>query len=586
MVILECNGMIKRSITISFFLLCAFTASAQRNRPEKTQPVIVIGKSLNQRDSIRVKELFFDGLQEKISTNYAQAASSFSKVLDLDPANDAALYELATISFADNKPEDAERLVRKAVTVNPENEWYWVLLSDIYKRSNKIEDLVLVLEELSRISPKNEAYYYDKANALLILKRVDDAEDAYDEIEKRFGSSEDLVSARQRIMMQQGKSAKLSDELEKQIISKPDDLRNYIYLSEVYAKAGEREKAVEILNRAKEISPANAMVRLALADNYKALRQFENTFIELKVAFEDPDLNIDEKVRIVLSFFPMFADMKARAYANELASIMVRVHPEEAKAHAVYGDVLFQERKYEQALASYKKALAINDQVYQIWEQLLRIEVSRGEFQQAIIDGDHALSIFPNQAALYLYTGIGYAQSQKHDKAITYLKSALDLESEDKEILIQIYSTMGDSFNSLKKFKESDQAYTKALELDSRNSYVLNNYAYYLSLREENLLEAEKMSRRSNELDPNNASSEDTYAWILFKLKKYEEAKLWMEKALQHNSNSAVQIEHYGDILYFLGEKDKALEQWQKAKKLGSRSEILDKKINEKKYIN
>jgi tetratricopeptide (TPR) repeat protein len=66
--------------------------------------------------------------------NYAQAASCFSKVLDLDPANDAALYELATISFADNKPEDAERLIRKAVTVSPENEWYWVLLSDIYKR--------------------------------------------------------------------------------------------------------------------------------------------------------------------------------------------------------------------------------------------------------------------------------------------------------------------------------------------------------------------------------------------------------------------------------------------------------------------
>jgi len=585
MVILEYDNMIKRGIVISIFLLATFSVSAQRSKAEKAEPVIVIGKSLNQRDSTRVKELFFEGLQEKISMNYTQAVVSFTKVLDVDPANDAALYELANISFADNKPEDAETLARKAVTVNPENEWYWVLLSDIYKKTNKIADLVFVLEELSRISPKNEAYYYDKANALLILNRVEDAEGAYDEIEKRFGPSEDLVSARQRILMQQGKSAKLSDELEKQIRLKPEDLRNYIYLSEVYVKSGERQKAVEILNRAKEISPTNAMVRLALADNYKALRQFENTFIELKVAFEDPNLNIDEKVRIVLSFFPMFADMKARAYANELASIMVRVHPDEAKAHAVFGDVLFQERKYPQAQESYKKALAINDQVYQIWEQLLRIQVSHGEFQQAIIDGDHALSIFPNQAALYLYTGIGYAQTQKHEKAITYLKNALDLETEDKEILAQVHSTMGDSFNSLKKFKESDHAYTKALELDSRNSYVLNNYAYYLSLRGENLDEAERMSRRSNELDPDNASSIDTYAWILFKLKKYTEAKIWIERALQHNSTNAVQLEHYGDILYFLGEKDKALEQWQKAKEIGSRSETLDKKINEKKYI-
>ena len=386
--------------------------------------------------------------------------------------------------------------------------------------------------------------------------------------------------------MQQGKSDKLEEELKDLIASKPEEIRNYIYLSEVLTQSGNREKAIEILIKAKSISSSNAMVRLALADHYKALKQYENTFIELKVAFADPNLDIDEKVRIVLSFFPMFSEMKARAYANELASIMVRIHPNEAKAFAVQGDVLFQERKYEQAQESYKKALAINDQVYMIWEQLLRIEVSRGEFQLAILDGNKALSIFPKQAALYLYTGIGYAQTRNYEKAATILKSALDLESEDNDVLLQIYSTLGDSYNALKKFKESDQAYMKALALDPRNSYVLNNYAYYLSLRGENLEEAERMSKMSLEIDPDNASSEDTYAWILFRLKKYADAKKWIEKSLQGKaSNNATQQEHYGDILYFLGEKEKALEQWQNAKAQGSGSDKLEKKINEKKYI-
>jgi tetratricopeptide (TPR) repeat protein len=496
------------------------------------------------------------------------------------------MYELANIKFDQNNTSEAEGLIRNAVTVNPDNEWYWVLLADIYKKTNKIAQLIPVLEELSKIAPKKEAYFYDKANAFLILRKADDATDAYNEIEKKFGSSDELTSARQRVLMQQGKSDRLEEELRDQIASKPEELRNYIYLSEVLTKSGNREKAIEVLIKAKSVSPSNAMVRLALADQYKALKQYENTFIELKVAFADPNLDIDEKVRIVLSFFPMFSEMKARAYANELASIMVRVHPDEAKAFAVQGDVLFQERKYEQAQESYKKALAINDQVYQIWEQLLRIEVSRGEFQLAIADGNKALSIFPNQAALYLYTGIGYAQTRNYEKAASILKSALDLESEDKEVLLQIYSTLGDSYNALKRFKESDQAYTKALELDPRNSYVLNNYAYYLSLRGENLEEAEKMSKRSLEIDPDNASSEDTYAWILFRLKKYADAKKWIEKSLQGKpSNNATQQEHYGDILYFLGEKEKALEQWQNAKAQGSGSDKLDKKINEKKYI-
>lgn len=576
----------KKTVLTLILAICASALSAQKKGQPKDEVVIVTGKVLSQKDSLQVTDLFFEGLHEKMMMNYQQAASSFTKVLEIDPANDAAMYELANMSFSKNKADEAEALIRNAVTVKPDNEWYWALLSDIYKKTNKITQLVPVLEELEKIAPQKEAYSYDKANALLILKRTDDAVIAYNEIEKRFGSSEDLTSARQRILMQQGKPGKVEEELEKQIRSNPDELRNYLYLSEVLAKSGEREKAINILNKAKLVAPANAMVRLALADNYKALNQFENTFIELKVAFRDPNLNIDEKVRIVLSFFPKFADMKARAYANELASIMVQVHPNEAKAFAVYGDVLFQERKYEQAQDSYKKALKLNDQVYQIWEQLLRIEISRAQFQQAISDGDEALNIFPNQAALYLYTGIAYAQTKKHEKAISYLKSALDLESDDKEILVQVYSTLGDSFNALKKHAESDQAYNKALELDPRNSFVLNNYAYYLSLRGENLNEAEKMSRRSIELDPNNTSSEDTYAWILFRLKRYADAKIWIEKALLDNSsNNAVQVEHYGDILYFLGEEAKALEQWQKAKAMGSKSETLDKKINEKKYI-
>ncbi len=576
----------KKAVLTLILVICASALSAQKKGQPKDAVVIVTGKVLSQKDSLQVTDLFFEGLHEKMLMNYQQAASYFTKVIEIDPANDAAMYELANMSFSENRADEAETLIRNAVTVKPDNEWYWALLSDIYKKANKIPQLVPVLEELEKIAPQKEAYSYDKANALLLLKRTDDAVIAYNEIEKKFGSSEDLTSARQRILMQQGKPEKVEEELEKQIRSNPEELRNYLYLSEVLAKSGEREKAINILNKAKLVAPANAMVRLALADNYKALNQFENTFIELKVAFTDPNLNIDEKVRIVLSFFPKFADMKARAYANELASIMVRIHPNEAKAFAVYGDVLFQEHKYEQARDSYKQAIKLNDQVYPIWEQLLRIEISRAEFQQAIIDGDEALTIFPNQAALYLYTGIAYAQTKKYEKAISYLKSALDLQTDDKEILVQVYSTLGDSFNSLKRHAESDQAYNKALELDPRNSFVLNNYAYYLSLRGENLNEAEKMSRRSIELDPNNASSEDTYAWILFRLKRYADARIWIEKALQDKPvNNAVQLEHYGDILYFLGEEAKALEQWQKAKSLGSGSETLDKKINEKKYI-
>lgn len=570
---------LKLFLTLSL-IFCLGRLTAQQ------APAIVVVKGLSQKDSMQVSELFFNALEEKLKGDYVRATEVFNRIISIDPANDATMFELAKISLAQGKESDAEHLIRNAVTLRPDNEWYWAFLSDVYKKTNNIQELMLVLDELIRLAPDKEGYYYDKANALLILKNADKAVAVYDEIASRFGLSEDLVSARQRLLLRQGKSQIVVEELKSQIRTEPDEVRNYIYLSEVYTKSGQQDEAIEILNKAKVANPDNSVVRLALADTYRALKQYEQSFVELKVAFADPDLNIDDKVRIILSFFADFGNMRTRAYANELAGIMTRVHPNESKAFAVYGDVLFQEKKYVEAADSYREALKLNDQVYQIWEQLLRIEISQGDFVRTISDGESALAIFPNHALIYLFVGIACVQTKQFEKAIPFLKNAADLERDDQEIRIQIYSALGDSYNALKEYKESDKSYENVLEINPDNSYVLNNYAYYLSLRGENLDKAEKMSKRSVQLNPDNASFEDTYAWVLFKMKKYQDARTWIEKALKNDkTNNAIQIEHYGDILYHLEEKDLALQQWQKAKVLGKGSDKLDIKINEKKYI-
>jgi tetratricopeptide (TPR) repeat protein len=93
------------------------------------------------------------------------------------------------------------------------------------------------------------------------------------------------------------------------------------------------------------------------------------------------------------------------------------------------------------------------------------------------------------------------------------------------------------------------------------------------------------MSAYSNKLEKDNASFEDTYAWILFQLGEYKEAKVWQEKAMKSDSANATLLEHYGDILSKLGEVDKAIENWKKAKEKGSDSKTLDKKIELKSFI-
>jgi tetratricopeptide (TPR) repeat protein len=154
----------------------------------------------------------------------------------------------------------------------------------------------------------------------------------------------------------------------------------------------------------------------------------------------------------------------------------------------------------------------------------------------------------------------------------------------DKLLLAQFYANIGDAQNQLKNYTASDSAYNKALETDPNNVYVLNNYAYYLSLRNVNLEKAEQMSKKTNDLEPNNNSYQDTYGWILYQMKKYDDAKIWIGKAIDNGGkNNGTLLEHYGDVLYQLGDKENALKYWQDAKKAGGASDFIEKKISEKK---
>ena len=94
------------------------------------------------------------------------------------------------------------------------------------------------------------------------------------------------------------------------------------------------------------------------------------------------------------------------------------------------------------------------------------------------------------------------------------------------------------------------------------------------------------MSALAVKLEPNNSTYLDTYAWIFFVQGNYTLAKIYIESALANDTTKSPElVDHYGDILFMSGDKEKALEQWKKAKEMGKESEVLDRKIAEGTYI-
>ncbi|MCB0503111.1 MAG: tetratricopeptide repeat protein, partial [Bacteroidetes bacterium] len=264
-------------------------------------------------------------------------------------------------------------------------------------------------------------------------------------------------------------------------------------------------------------------------------------------------------------------------------------HPDDAKAATAYADVLYNIDRKEEAIEAYKKAAAFEESPLTVWLQLFDLFVREKDYPSLLEFADKGAEKFPDDATPYFYSGAACAQMKDYQCAAKKYETALKMDIPNPQAVAQILSSLGDAYNELGNYVKSDSCYDEVLVINPNDAYTLNNYAYYLSLRNENLEKAEKMSKRSNMLVENNSSFLDTYAWILFAEGKYEMAKEWIEKAITNMSKDGedrpVLLEHYGDILFKLGELENALIQWQKALDAGGDKEILEQKIKNKALI-
>ncbi len=544
--------------------------------------------ALNESQRTEVTYLFFNANKEKILGNLNNAADLFAEVIRKDGSNHASMYELANIYAQQKKYSDALFFIRTAYKLDSKNEWYAQSFADILQKNGKFDESATVYEQLLKEKPDRLEYYFEWASALIYANKLAESIKVLDKLETKVGVNKDIVMQKQRLYMQLGKTDKAIAEVQKLIDENPKDAQAYGMLAELYQNMGQKEKALEIYNKVLEIDPENPYIHLSLADYYRSNGEKEKSVAELKKAFGNKKLDIDTKIQILASYYALVeVHPEMREQALEMSKLLIEANPEDSRAHAVYGDFLIQDKQYDKALDEYLTAKKLGAKEYAVAQQLMFLESQLQRWDSLITESEETISNFPDQPLGYFFNGLANSQKKKYADAVKSLNSGVKLIVDNKNLEGQFYSSLGEAYNELKNYEKSDESYEKALELNAKDANVLNNYSYFLSVRGEKMDKAEKMSKESNDLEPDQGSYEDTYGWIMYKQGKYSEAKIWIEKSLSHGSDkSATVLEHYGDILFKLGDTGKAYEYWQRAKNAGDDgSEFLDKKLEGKKLI-
>ena len=413
---------------------------------------------------------------------------------------------------------------------------------------------------------------------------------ALNDLERTMGMNEKITIQKFKLYSALNDKKKAYAEVQKYIDKYPNDIRYYILLANLYLQDGKNKEAYASLSKAKSIDPEDPYLITSMANYYQTVNDQPKAEAELRAALFSEKTDIDTKIGILSQYIGILQQGQQDLEPAHLLldSLMVE-HPQEAKFNLLYGNLLMLQDRKKEANFQYR-VYAESDPTNPVgWEQLL--QSTDVDSIDALIDVcKSAIVYLPEEPLFYFYLSVGQYQKKEFKEALKTLENGIVFAKDNPRLLSEFYGQKGSIYYELKQQDSAFVEFDQALKYNPQNLGVLNNYSYYLSLAHKELDRAENMSSITIKAEPTNPTYLDTYGWILFMQGAYTTAKIYLENAVKYSEEkekevSAEVLEHYGDVLYMMDDKENAVVYWEKAKEKGSESKTLDQKIKTKTFI-
>jgi len=508
-----------------------------------------------------------------------------------------------------NKLANALEHGKQAIKLEPENLEYYKLVANIYTVAHNLDSAIAMYNKILSIdSTETEALYnlgriykYDKP-----LKALEIFNKALDIVGPNWSILVEIAELNERL----GNVDATINSIEKLLELNPAEIKLQKLLIESYMKANRLDDALSLTEQALTTFPDDlnlieykANILLAKGDKSEAGKEYGKII-------ESNEIPFDSKIKIAAMFLTNESDSLSVETAKNLFNLIAK-DSVNWQVNVYLGEIAIKQNDDSSAV---KYLLLAADEApwnAQIWGRLAERLFFMGENQKIIEKIGPVIDDFPDDFFLHLILGLANSNEGKDEIAETYLMKAVELNPNDPIALsslgfslnqlkkadealyylnrakkinpkdLQVWTLLGIIYNAKKQFDKSDEAYERALEIDSTNALVLNNYAYSLAERGIQLERAERMSRLSLETEPDNSSYLDTYGWILYRLGKYEEALEYINKAIGKEEKNSTLLDHLGDVYFKLNQIDKAIMYWNKALEHDKNNTEIQKKIEE-----
>lgn len=545
-------------------------------------------KAISEDDRVKAEYIFLEAEKQRNMGRDDAFHHLLQYAHSLDPENSAIAYYLgysrlmkSNLSVSDSLFSSSLRMMRKHVDAHPEDKYEAMLYANGNMIANQVQEGLRVLKIQAERNPHNVEVQLSIADAYARLEDYRNAIAAYDSVQQWQGQSVQLSARKVRAYQALNDTVGAIGEMRSLLATAPRNVDYNLAMGNMMLMFGERDSALTYYDKAQQYEPENGATYLAKAQFYNAIGDSVNYDQQTYQALVSKDLDVASKVEVLADYARHLLVAKdSSARTENLFKVLIEQHPNEPQIRMLFSDYLAAKDDMKGAAEQMDYAVNLDPTDAQAWNRLLVLNIISENYEAAIAAGDRAIELNPNDIELYGYIAPAYYNIKQYDKAIEVYKKALAaVDSTDTEHRSMFLGGMGDAKFSMGDTIGAFALYDQAIEFDPNNVSILNNYAYFLTLCNRDLDKAERMSAKTVQAEPQNATFLDTYAWVFYKRKEYTMAQLYIEMAIKNERRPSSDIyDHYGDILLAVGNKQEALKQWKKALELDAgNKELLEK---------
>lgn len=445
---------------------------------------------------------------------------------------------------------------------------------EIYSLHGDFAMAVLEFQDAARIDSNSTTIYASIGNAYINLGKYDNAKKY---LRKAVALDTANYMARKQladINFAEGNITQAEQEYDA-LSGKLDDNLDLEYkLAEIYLRTN---RVAEALQKYEDIfrkdrSQIGALERAAeilfLSKNFDKAARYFDFLVQLA-----PDNTEYLKTRADLAIINQDIDKAIATYKK-----LIELLPDDQKIRTNLGEILSQVREEK-----YNPAEYLNNMVEKYpdnienYKNLAYFYVNNDRIDEALNLLLETKNKFPKDADVMFIIGSLYREKGDTDQALEFLDSAL-VYTDDRLQILHLKATL---LEEVGRYELSDSLYAYLIKEYPEDPVAMNNYAYSLAVRRENLEVADKLVNKALELVPDNASYLDTKGWVLYQRGKYAEAEKYLIKALEQISTNVEILEHLGDALAKQNKHREAQKYYQKALELDPENETIKQKISQ-----